>query len=150
MIGLDPFRSKDLDKLSEIHHKLYYKMIRSKYEDAFPMIKGLSSLEMGILGVLADFPGASLKEICERLVLPKSTLTSAVNRLVNRDYVSRVVNEADRRSFNLVLTEAGSLAQHEHIAAEHTLYAKILTALGSGEDAARLIDLLEKIADDFS
>lgn len=143
------FNQKDLDKLSEIHHKLYYKMSRSKLDADFPLINGLSGLEMGILGVLTDFPSANLKEICARLAISKSTLTSAVNRLVNRGYVNRAVNTSDRRSFTLTLTETGREAQQEHIASERVIYTKILTAMDSEQEVKQLLDLFDKIAEGF-
>ncbi|HML36527.1 MAG TPA: MarR family winged helix-turn-helix transcriptional regulator [Bacillota bacterium] len=138
-----------MDRLSGIYHKLYYKMVHSKYEAKFPLISGLSGLEMGVLGVLSDFPDANLKEICARLAISKSTLTSAVNRLVSRGYVNRAVNASDRRSFTLTLTETGRRAQHEHIASERAIYAKILAAMASEQEVEQLLNLFEKIAEEF-
>jgi Transcriptional regulators len=142
-----PFSEKDIEALSKIHHTFYYKMLHSSYEDRFPKIKGLTPLEMGVLGVLSDNPGAMLREIADILAVSKSTLTSVVDRLERRGYVNRAISKKDRRSFELILTEDGTAAQREHIASEHELYGKIAGGLDSPEEVGALIALLEKVAD---
>jgi DNA-binding MarR family transcriptional regulator len=141
------YSQNDIDAISRIHHKIYYKMLHSNFEDDFPKIKGLTSLEMGVLGVLYEFPGAMLRDIAERLAVPKSTLTSVIDRLERRGYINRIISNNDRRSFELLLTEDGKSAQQQHIDSEQTGYKKIAGALDTPEEVAQLIRLLEKVAE---
>ena len=143
------YNEKDIEAISRIHHEIYYKMLHENFEDRFPKIKGLTPLEMGVLGALSEKPGAMLREIAERLAVAKSTLTSVVDRLERRGYVHRAISPRDRRSFELILTEDGKCAQREHIASEHTIYRKMAGALDSPEEVSDLIRLLAKVADRF-
>ena len=145
----DNYSEKDIEAISKIHHEVYYKMLHSNFEDRFPAIRGLTPLEMGVLGALSDNPGAMLREIAEKLAVAKSTLTSVVDRLERRGYIYRQISPRDRRSFELVLTEDGKRAQREHIASEHAVYRKMAGSLDSPEEVATLIRLLAKVADRF-
>lgn len=140
---------KDVEALSRIHHTLYYKMLHGNFEDDYPKLKGLTPLEMGILRALAESPGALLREIAEKLVVPKSTLTSAIDRLERHGYITRAIGKKDRRSFELLLTEDGKLAQQEHIESERAVYRKVADALDTPEEVAALITLLQKVARRF-
>jgi DNA-binding MarR family transcriptional regulator len=143
------YSQDDIDALSRIHHTIYYKMLHSNFEDNFPKIKGLTSLEMGVLGVLSEFPGEMLRDIAERLAVPKSTLTSVIDRLERRGYINRTISRNDRRSFELLLTEDGKCAQQQHIESEQTGYKQIVDALDTPEEIAELIRLLGKVAEHF-
>lgn len=143
------YNQNDIDAINKIHHKIYYKMLHSKFEDNYPKIKGLSPLEMGVLGVLSDFPGAMLKEIAERLAVPKSTLTSVIDRLERRGYLNRTISKTDRRSFELLLTEDGKAAQQQHIESEQAAYKKLVCALDTPEEVAEFVTLLKKIAENL-
>jgi DNA-binding MarR family transcriptional regulator len=139
----------DLETLSKIHHEFYYKILHSNYEDLFPKIKGLSPLEMGVLGVLSETPGVMLREIADKLAVAKSTLTSVIDRLEHRGYIYRAISPRDRRSFELILTEDGKEAQREHVASEHGMYGKMIGALDPQEEINTLLTLLRKIAGRF-
>jgi DNA-binding MarR family transcriptional regulator len=141
------YSRKDIDTLSRIHHKVYYKMLHTDFEDNFPQIKGVTPLEMGVLRVISENPGAMLYEIAQNLNTPKSTLTSVVDRLEKRGYVNRVISSKDRRSFELLLTRKGRSAQQQHIESEELIYKKIASALDTPEEVATLITLLEKIVE---
>jgi len=143
------FDEQDIKVLSKLHHEFYYKTLHSNYEDQFPKIKGVSSLEMGVLSTLSETPVAMLKEIAEKLAVSKSTLTSVVDRLEQRGYVYRVISSKDRRSFELALTEDGKLAQQQHLESERGMYLKILNALDSKTDVELFISMLSKIVRNF-
>jgi DNA-binding MarR family transcriptional regulator len=84
---------------------------------------------MGILRVLSENPGALLHEIVEKLAVPKSTLTNAVDRLARRGYVFRIISKKDRRSFELLPTDDGKAAQQQHIESEQAMYQKVADTL---------------------
>lgn len=143
------YEETDIQTLSKLHHELYYKSLHSDFEKQYPMLKDVSPLETGVLSMLSENPGAMLKEIAENLAIPKSTLTTVVDRLEKRKYVCRVISTRDRRSFELVLTENGKIAQQQHLDSERDLYIKILDALGSKTDIENFTKLVRKVANYF-
>ena len=68
---------------------------------------GLSVLQMGILNTIYAAPNITLKEITEKLQLPKSTVSSNVDDLFEAKLIERKTGEDDRREINLKLTAAG-------------------------------------------
>ena len=68
---------------------------------------GLTLQQMGILNIINAFPEITLKEITERLNLPKSTVSVNVDSLVNLELVDRKITEVDRREIHLTLTPKG-------------------------------------------
>ena len=90
-------------------------------------------------------PDVILGEIISSLDIPKSTLTSAIDRLEKRKYINRIISKRDRRSYGLELTEEGQLAQKEHIDLEYMAYGRILNALDTEEEKQELFKLLKKI-----
>lgn len=143
------YGEREIEAIGKIHHEIYYKTLHGGYEDQYPKIRGLTPLEMGVLGALSENPGAMLREIAQKLAVAKSTLTNVVDRLERRGYVLRAISKKDRRSFELILTEDGKCAQQEHIAAERGMYEKVAGALDSAEEVETLIRLLQKVADRF-
>lgn len=143
------YSQNDIDKLRCIHHAVYYKMLHNNFEDNFPKIKGLTHLEIGVLRVISENPGAMLIEISKKLAIPKSTLTSVVDRLERRGYVNRTISKKDRRSFELLLTEDGKCAQQQHIESEKMIYKKIAGAFDAPEELSTFIELLQKVVEHF-
>jgi DNA-binding MarR family transcriptional regulator len=143
------FTEADLAELDRLHHIIHGKMLDDPYEDRFPRLKGLSSVEMSVLRVLAGNPDAMPTGIAKEIGVSKSTLTSAINRLETRAYIERRISPDDKRSFRLVLTDEGKLAQGEHLASERQFYTKLLCLMGSREETASFLRLAAKIAEGF-
>lgn len=138
---------KQIDMLNEQLHRFYKVKKYSELERKFKRLNDMTTVEISILDAVAHNPDIILKEICELLDIPKSTMTSAIDRLEKRDYLNRVISKRDRRSFGLLLTEEGELAQKEHLALERTTCQSILGALDTYEERQLFLDLIEKILD---
>lgn len=69
---------------------------------------GLTPPQFDIVATLGNTPGMSFKELGEKTLITKGTLTGVVDRLEARGIVRRVVSDADRRSTRVELTEAGA------------------------------------------
>jgi DNA-binding MarR family transcriptional regulator len=141
------FDEADVAELDRIHHILHMKELQDSARDRFPRLKSLSTLEMGILGLLTGKPDAAPAEIADCLRVPRSTVTGALDRLEAKGYLGRAINPEDRRSFRLVLTEEGKLAQGEHLASEREFYLRVLGLLSSREETASFLALARKIAE---
>ncbi|GKX29709.1 MarR family transcriptional regulator [Vallitalea longa] len=136
-----------IKSLNELIHSINRALKDDDIDKRFKRLQGLTTIEIGIINLVSNNPDIILKEISKITKTPKSTLTSALNRLENKNYIKRKISKSDKRSFSLYLTEEGDLVQEEHLALEHTLGSKILNALDNDEERNKLIDLLKKIVE---
>lgn len=92
---------------------------------ALPHIKqqGLTPAQFDVIATLGNTPGMNFKQLAERTLLYKTTLTSVVDRLEARGVVRRVPSQEDRRSTLVQLTPDGEAlfntvfpAHREHLA----------------------------------
>jgi MarR family transcriptional regulator, organic hydroperoxide resistance regulator len=67
----------------------------------------LSASEINVLANLADRRSRSVGELGADTATKPTTLTSVLDRLVRRGYVTRELDPADRRSFRVSLTADG-------------------------------------------
>lgn len=93
---------------------------------------GLSQGEAHILAHLATSSPASITNLHRGLAHKRSTLTSILDRLVERRLVTRDVSASDRRTFIITVTPAGRQAArrvHGHLSdLEHAIAAKVTAA----------------------
>ena len=90
---------------------------------------GLTGAEMNVLANLAGRGALSVRQLGEQAGTKPSTLTSVLDRLERRGYLSRELDASDRRSFRLLLTESGRDAAAQVSAAISTLEDRALGAL---------------------
>ncbi|MED3025794.1 MULTISPECIES: MarR family winged helix-turn-helix transcriptional regulator [Bacillus cereus group] len=76
---------------------------------------GLTVQQMGILNTIYALPNVTLKEISERLSVPKSTLSVNVDELVNLQFIERKQSDEDRREIKLKVTNQGQEASKKSI-----------------------------------
>ncbi|MFV8833974.1 MarR family transcriptional regulator [Aquisalimonas sp.] len=95
---------------------LYMQLLRELVEayQAFegyslPHIKslGLTPAQFDVIATLGNTEGMTFKELGERTLIYKTTLTSVVDRLESQGLVQRQPSLEDRRSTIAVLTDAG-------------------------------------------
>jgi MarR family 2-MHQ and catechol resistance regulon transcriptional repressor len=68
---------------------------------------GLTPAQFDIVVTLGNTPGMSFRDLGERTLITKGTLTGVVDRLETRGLVERVASRTDRRSMTVRLTRAG-------------------------------------------
>jgi DNA-binding MarR family transcriptional regulator len=68
---------------------------------------GLTHAQFDIIATLGNTPGMSYKELGERTLITKGTLTGVIERLEQKGLVERERNSGDKRSFFIRLTQAG-------------------------------------------
>lgn len=146
----DKISDEEVRNLDKVWHELIVSMQKTSEELWKDKLEGASTVEMSILGIIERKPDVILKEIVERLGIPGSTLTSAVDRLEKRGLLKRVISQRDRRSFGLELTDEGRIAQREHRESEGLLWKKILGSYASAAERRELIRLLQILADNIN
>lgn len=68
---------------------------------------GLTPPQFDVIATLGNTPGMSCKELSEKTLITKGTLTGILDRLIDKALISRHVPEHDRRSVFVALTPAG-------------------------------------------
>ena len=137
---------------AEINHALHRFLRAAKVgrlESWSRLLAGISFLDLGILRMAAERSDVILKEIREKLSVPQSTLTSAVDRLEERKLLRRVISPRDRRSYGLELTREGWRIDEEHKRIDRLSAELIVEALGKGRDVRRFLEMLSKICRRF-
>ena len=136
---------KEIDKLNEFRQALakYSKEIRKS--SSMDRIKNLTDIEISIINMLCNNNNIIIKEISEELQIPKSTLTSALDRLEKKNYVLRRISSKDRRSYGLELTEEGKAIYLEYMNCENKFCERILNSLDEEYEKLMLFRLLNKI-----
>jgi DNA-binding MarR family transcriptional regulator len=105
----------------------------------------LSPAHTGALRRIAVEPGQSQQALAGQLGVVPSKIVSLVDDLESRDLLERRRNPADRRNYQLHLTEQGgkALAQIREIAQAHE---RDITSGLTAEEHQELIALLNKVA----
>jgi len=147
---MDKNCKEQVNELNRLWHRMLaesnYQDIESKYAN----IQGLSTSEIAIIRFISEKDEVIIKDILEMLKIPKSTLTSIIDRLEKRDLIVRAISKRDRRSYKLELTEKGKIAQEEHIKFEEEVYGKIIVSLDTYEEREDLLKLIRKVVDNIS
>ncbi|QNA87534.1 MarR family transcriptional regulator [Massilia sp. Dwa41.01b] len=74
---------------------------------------GLTHPQFDIIATLGNTPGMSYKELGERTLITKGTLTGVIERLEQKGLVVRARSSDDKRSFHVSLTPAGEAVFRE-------------------------------------
>ncbi len=98
-----------------------------------------------VLGMLAD-AGTPMppKQIAERLIISRASVTSLLDSLERRRYVRRMPHSTDRRMILIELTDAGRQVAHEFRLIVHRHQKDWLAILDSAEQDL-LIDALHRL-----
>jgi len=84
---------------------------------------GLSHRQFDIIATLGNTPGMSPKELGEKTLITKGTLTGVINRLEDKNLVQRIPSPLDGRSQIIQLTPAGEALFDE-------IFPLLLTVMG--------------------
>lgn len=112
-------------------------------EGRYLLLNQLCTQDITLIAEIAKSECITAKGISESLMLPKTTVVSAVSRLVQRGYVAKSVNEKDKRESFLTLTEKGMRVHEEHLSYEKELIRAYFDKWDLSEKQA-LLALLQK------
>jgi DNA-binding MarR family transcriptional regulator len=90
-----------------------------------------------VIITLGDSPGLQFKQLGERTLITKGTLTGVISRLEDKGLVARLASKTDGRSQIIRLTEAGR-AIYAQTFPEHLLHLSRLFAAYAPEEVAKL------------
>lgn len=80
-----------------------------RYSAAHVRQMGLTESQFDVIATLGNTPGMTCKELGERTLITKGTLTGVLDRMEARGLIARRADEADARRTHLALTRKGTL-----------------------------------------
>lgn len=107
-------------------------------------LKDLSVTEIHTIEAIGMYQPRSMSEVAADLNITVGTLTTAINRLINKGYVERKRIEEDRRVVQIQLTKKGKLAYRLHDKFHADMIKDTVEGLNDDEEEV-LIRSLEKV-----
>ena len=140
----DKFHAQ-IESVNRAFHKVWYAVMFDRRDKKSENIKNLSFLDMHLIGIAYENPDYILREIRDILQVPQTTLSSIVSKLENQDYIRRVINQRDMRSFSLEVMEKGREMFEDHKQSDREKAEQILLLLDE-EERDVFIRLFQKVA----
>jgi DNA-binding MarR family transcriptional regulator len=106
---------------------------------------GLSEKELFILVFVGENRKVKMSEIAEGLAAPLSTLTSIVDKLVEKKYLSRDHSEEDRRVVKVSLAQNGKEAYKLLVDRKQHIAGKVLSRF-SEKERGTLIEYVNRLS----
>ncbi len=106
-------------------------------------LKKLSRRQIYYLDIINQMENPILSELAEKLGLSKPSITSIVEKLVQKDYVVKVKSDADRRVSHIHLGDKGKLIAQLHDDVHSKIEAFLTKSLDNNE-IEQLTTLLSK------
>lgn len=131
-----------VSQIKQLSDRILLKMLRDGG------IEDLNGPQGRILLILWKEDNLSITELAQRTSLAKTSLTTMLDRLVERNYIGRVFDDLDRRQVKIILTErARELKRdYERISGEMN---EVFYGGFTKEEISRLEDGLEKVLDNL-
>lgn len=104
----------------------------------------LNPAEFGVLEYLYHKNEQQIIQICDKLLMPNSSMTYVIDKLESKDLVQRKVNDDDKRSTLIELTDKGKKLFDE-IFPKHELKINEIFSVLSDEEIETLNTLLKKV-----
>lgn len=143
---MDNNLNAQIEELNNLWHNIMMKNNYTDIDKKYPRLKELSKNEISIIRIISQREEVIIKEIGEIIQVPKSTLTSIMDRLEKKNLIVRAMSSRDRRSYKLELTEEGKKAQQEHVDFEYEFYGRIIKSLETYEDREEFLRLMKQIS----
>jgi DNA-binding MarR family transcriptional regulator len=93
----------------------------------------LTLTQMHYLETINQLHNPNLTELAFEMGLTKPSVTVAIDKLIEKEYVYKVKSDEDRRSMHLHLSEKGKLLNQMHDYAHKLLAERLITALTTEE-----------------
>ncbi|MFI3209266.1 MAG: MarR family transcriptional regulator [Eubacteriales bacterium] len=110
--------------------------------------KDISNNDMHIIEAIGPEEGNNMSTIAKKLNITVGSLTTAMNGLVNKKYVTRERSEVDRRVVYIQLTDKGKKAFRHHAQFHEKMTEAVIERLEK-EELEVLIKSLDSLADFF-
>lgn len=109
---------------------------------------GLTPPQFDVIATLGNTAGMSCKELSQKTLITKGTLTGVVDRLIEKGLVQRTPMENDRRSVYISLTPAGE-AQFATVFPAHIAHMKVAFDTLTAEQLQDMATALNRLGQAF-
>jgi len=116
------------------------------YSAAHVRTLGLTGAQFDIVATLGNTPGMTCKELGEKTLIIKGTLTGVLDRMEARGLIRRTASDADRRQVFVVLTPLGART-FERTFPAHISHLKPAFGVLSPRELDQAAELLHKLRD---
>jgi DNA-binding MarR family transcriptional regulator len=116
------------------------------YSGAHVRSFGLTPAQFDILATLGNTPGMTCRELGDRTLITKGTLTGVLDRMQARGLVKRSPSDADRRQVFVALTPSGTRL-FGRVFPEHADHVKRAFNALSAEELEHTRELLQRLRD---
>lgn len=136
----------DIGEIADIvgfHIRLAHGAVYRHFTETFTDLD-LTQKQVSVLWLVDDHPDISQTDLAKLMRMDRATTMAIVNRLEDRDYLTRSVAKGDRRKQALNLTKAGqsALVVAKNAIREHETWLK---SRFSKQEVAKLIEMLSRI-----
>ena len=137
---------REIKKLNDIMVSLFNTVLKME-EEAIrnASCEDISITEVHTLEAIGNGRPRTMTHVANILGIKISTLTTAVNRLVRKGYVSRLRDENDRRIVKISLTEKGRDAVREHEEFHESMIREAIAQIPQ-ENVRQFVSSLENIS----
>ncbi len=108
------------------------------------VLSDLSITEVHTIDAIGMYSARTMTEVAQDLGITVGTLTTAINKLVKKEYVERERAEEDRRSVMIALTRKGKLAYRIHEKFHQDMITETIEGLTDEEETV-LMKSLDKL-----
>ncbi|AZV58893.1 MarR family transcriptional regulator [Clostridium sp. AWRP] len=141
--------NKGIDVINELLVDLFNDILVIEQKSLqYATFKDLSVTEVHTIEAIGMDKPKRMKDVACQLDITMGTLTTAINRLERKQYVTRTRSKEDRRIVYIQLTKKGKLAFRVHHKFHYNMVEEILGELTEGEEEV-LIKSLEKLNNFF-
>ena len=116
------------------------------YSGAHVRKLGLTCAQFDIVATLGNTPGMTCKELGEKTLITKGTLTGVLDRMAARGLIRRTASDADRRQVFIMLTAQG-MRTFERAFPAHIDHLKPAFTMLSPRELDQAAELLHKLRD---
>jgi DNA-binding MarR family transcriptional regulator len=119
--------------------------VKNESEICADMCGGFNEKELLIIVFVGEKDNVKMSDIADNLRAPLSTLTTIVDKLVEKQYLTRVHSDADRRVVNVTLLNKGKAAYRTFLKRKDEMTVKVLGSLTAAEQRDFIV-LLDKMS----
>lgn len=129
---------ESMDKLNILVHKFQTELLNGE-------LKEYSLRQLYYIELIDKHEGISVSEISKTLELKKSTISIAINQLIELEIVTKIQSNTDKRVYFLKLTSKGKNIMKLHKQVHKNTIKKIINILNPSE-VESFIKIVDKIA----
>lgn len=124
------------------------KIILNEFHQLSILDENLKIRELLIIKYLAKYNSTIMSELTAVFATPPTTMTSIVDRLVDKGYVKRQRRDDDRRIVEILLSQKGQKFYDDHQKKGRKKTIKLLSTLSEKEQEL-FLDLLVKMSNNY-